>query len=287
MTTFKRILFPVDFSDRCRAVVPSVKAMVERFDSELTVLHVVDLPSPGMGIAPPEAQAWAALIGADRMREQGKTSLEHFVLQEFPGLAVKIESAEGDAATMIVESAAYADLLMLPSAGRGRFRRLLLGSVTAKVLHDSGTPVWTGVHADEIAAHPPDRWKRMLCALDDREESLPVLRWAQIFACEQKLELRLVHAIAGPDDWEANPQLQQFLFDVARERLEKLQARAGTKFEICYQFGNPARVVHQAACGHAADLVVIGRGVMQKPFGRLRSAAYEIIRESPCPVISV
>jgi hypothetical protein len=46
-------------------------------------------------------------------------------------------------------------------------------------------------------------------------------------------------------------------------------------------------VVHQAALGHSADIVVIGRGVIQKPLGRLRTGAYEIIREAPCPVISV
>jgi hypothetical protein len=39
--------------------------------------------------------------------------------------------------------------------------------------------------------------------------------------------------------------------------------------------------------GHSADIVIIGRGVIQKPFGRLRSGAYEVIREAPCPVISV
>ncbi len=287
MTTFKRILFPVDFSERCRAIVPYVRAMVTRFGSEVTVLHVVDLPSPGIGIAPPEAQSWATLIGADRMREQGKTSLAHFVSTEFSGLPVTMESAEGDPATIIAEYGSNADLIMLPTAGRGRFRRLLLGSVTAKVLHDADTPVWTGVHAEEIAAHPPDRWKRMLCAVDDQEDSLPVFKWAEAFACEQKLDLRLVHAIAGPDDWEGNPKLEQFLYDVARERLNKLQSRTGTKPEICYEFGNPAHVVRQAAYGHCADLVVIGRGAIQKPFGRLRSSAYEIIRESPCPVISV
>jgi hypothetical protein len=34
-------------------------------------------------------------------------------------------------------------------------------------------------------------------------------------------------------------------------------------------------------------LIVIGRGVMQKTLGRLRSSAYSIIREAPCPVISI
>jgi nucleotide-binding universal stress UspA family protein len=37
---------------------------------------------------------------------------------------------------------------------------------------------------------------------------------------------------------------------------------------------------------HNADLVVIGRGKLQEALGRLRTNAYAIIRQSPCPVVS-
>jgi nucleotide-binding universal stress UspA family protein len=288
MITFQRILFPVDFSERSAAVVPSVQAMVKRFGSKLTVLHVVDLP-PAVGIAPPEAAAWATLIGADRLREDGKIALQRFVAREFPGAQVRAESAEGDPSTAIVDYVRenQADLIMMPSSGRGRFRRLLLGSVTAKVLHDTAVPVWTGVHTDEIAAHPPDRWKHALCAVNDDPRDLPALKWAAEFASEQKLELRLVHAVLGAEDCEEDPSLREFLYNVARKRIDKLQAEAGTDFEVCLRGGNAGRVVHDAAIGHSADIVVIGRGLIQTALGRLRSGAYEIIREAPCPVISV
>jgi nucleotide-binding universal stress UspA family protein len=288
MITFKRILFPVDFSERSAAVVPSVRAMVERFGSELMILHVVDL-LPAVGIAPPEAAAWATLMGAERLRENGKIALERFVAREFPGLQVKAESAEGDPATLIVEYARdhQADLIMMPTSGRGPFRRLLLGSVTAKVLHDTATPVWTGAHAAEIAAHSPDRWKHALCAIGNDPHDLPVLRWAAEFACEEKLDLRLVHAVRGAEGCEDDASLQEFLFRVARERIGKLQAAAGTDFEVCMHAGHPAHVVHQAAAGHSADIVIVGRGLLKTALGRLRTGIYEIIRESPCPVISV
>jgi nucleotide-binding universal stress UspA family protein len=287
MITFQRILFPVDFSARSQAAVPSVQAMAARFGSELTVLHVVDLPPAG--IAPPEAAAWATLIGADRLRESGKIALERFIAREFPGMQVKAETDEGDPATIIVDHARErgADLIMMPTGGLGSFRRLLLGSVTAKVLHDTAVPVWTGVHSEEIAAHPPGGWKRMLCALDDDPRELPVLEWAAEFASEQEIELRLVHAVRGPEECENNPSFREFLFNVAQERIDKLQSQAGTKFEVCLQVGDAGHVVHQAAIGYSADIVVIGRGVIQKAFGRLRSGAYEIVRQAPCPVLSV
>jgi nucleotide-binding universal stress UspA family protein len=39
--------------------------------------------------------------------------------------------------------------------------------------------------------------------------------------------------------------------------------------------------------GHSADLVVMGRGRATRTLGRLRSNVYSIIRDAPCPVISV
>ena len=111
------------------------------------------------------------------------------------------------------------------------FGRCCLGSVTAKVLHDTHCLVWTGVHAEELTAHSPARWKRVLCAVDTDEHGESVLKWASEFARQQSLELQLVHAVAGADGmWTeaSDPSMYEFLFHAAREQLAKLQAGAGT-----------------------------------------------------------
>jgi nucleotide-binding universal stress UspA family protein len=66
-----------------------------------------------------------------------------------------------------------------------------------------------------------------------------------------------------------------------------LQRDAGTNFEVCLEGGSAAHVIRAAAFHHEADLVVIGRGSIHETFGRLRTNAYNIIRDSPCPVLSV
>ena len=289
MITFKRILFPVDFSDQCRAIIPCVTGMAERFASELVTLHVLDLPQSWFGST--EAGAWAALIDADRIRIQGKVALDRFLATEFPAMRMTAVTAEGDAAAQIADYAQddSTDLIMMPTHGYGPFRALLLGSVTAKVLHDAHCPVWTGVHALQMTAHPPQRWKLMLCAVDTDLRDANVLKWASQFAQEQGIELRLVHAVLGADplDKENDPGLYRFLFNVSREQIAKVQVAAGTNLEVCLMGGAAGRVVRRAAVGHDADLIVIGRGVIQKPFGRLHSTSYSIIREAPCPVISI
>jgi len=199
---------------------------------------------------------------------------------------------EGEAGREIADYAQekHIDLVMMPTRGYGPFRAFLLGSITAKVLHDAHCPVWTGVHAEELAAHPPQRWKQLLCALDTEARDTSVLKWCAEFAAGQRLDVRLVHAVEGVDATltkERDPSLYEFLFNVARERIAEMQAEAGTSYEVCFLGGNVGRAVHQAAVSHNADLVVIGRGVMQKKLGRLRSSVFSVIQQAPCPVISI
>ena len=66
-----------------------------------------------------------------------------------------------------------------------------------------------------------------------------------------------------------------------------MQAELGTNLEVCLEGGTAAEIIRDASLHHQADLVVIGRGAISHTLGRLRSGAYDIIRESPCPVLSV
>jgi nucleotide-binding universal stress UspA family protein len=179
---------------------------------------------------------------------------------------------------------------MMPTHGHGPFRALLLGSVTAKVLHDVHCPVWTGVHAEQMTSRSPDRWKRVLCAVDTDQRGESVLKWAWQFARQQNLELQLVHAVAGADGmWteESDPRMYDFLFHAARGQLAKLQAAAGTNARVRLIGGSVGSALRQAALDYDADLIVIGRGAIHATFGRLKNSASAIIRAAPCPVISI
>jgi nucleotide-binding universal stress UspA family protein len=289
MITFNRILFPVDLSGQSRAVEPFVRAMAKCFDSEIVVLHVVDIPDSHRSI---EAAGESGPSGIGRLQREAAAALDRFIAQELAGARVSPLVMEGDAARQIVDYAHdhQVDLIMMPTHGYGPFRALLLGSIAAKVLHDVHCPVWTGVHAEQMTSHLPVRWKRILCAVDTDEDGESVLKWAWQFARQQSLELQLVHAVAGADGmWTAasDPSMYEFLFHAARERLAKLQARAGTNLEIRLAGGSVGSAVRQAAVEYDADLIVIGRGAIHTSFGRLKNSGYSIIRTAPCPVISL
>jgi nucleotide-binding universal stress UspA family protein len=289
MLNFKHILFPVDLSAQCREAAPFIRAAATRFGADITMLHVMEIPPYWFGTM--GAESFAAMIDLPKLTEQRKRQLDGFLVQELGDAHVERILEQGDPSTLIDEIAEKRkiDLLMMPTHGHGPFRRLLLGSVTAKVLHDLRCPIWTSAHAERQATHP-DEICSMMCAIDLTQESVPLLNYAARLATEYGAKLRIVHAVPGsevPPDQFFDTDLDAFLMNMAREEIAKLQLAAGTGFEVCIARGDVAHVVRDAALHHDADLIVIGRGLVKKTLGRFRTHAYSIIREAPCPVLSV
>ena len=87
MPTFKHILFPVDFSDRCKAICPFVVTMAERFGSRLTLMHVIETPIGWYGGI--EA-AYPAMFDVPAMTKEVCEKLDKFF--DPPKSTVKIET---------------------------------------------------------------------------------------------------------------------------------------------------------------------------------------------------
>jgi nucleotide-binding universal stress UspA family protein len=182
-------------------------------------------------------------------------------------------------------------MIMMPSHGLGPFRRFILGSVTAKVLHDAHVPVWTGTHMEQSdgPAAPPS-FRTVVCAVDLGPQSRAALEWAGGLAAKCGARMVAVHAVPGIEARPAryfDAELSQILRKEARERLQALLDGCSLDAQICLGSGEAADVVRYAAERHDAGLVVIGRGSCAGSGGRLRTHAYSIIRQSPCPVVSV
>jgi len=285
MSAFKNILFPVDFSDRSKALCPYVKAMVEQFHARLTVIHVVEVPIETFGSVD---RSFPVVFDFPAMKPHIEEMLKDYAV--VPGAESVVE--EGDAAVSVADYASRhgVDLIMMPTHGYGKFRTLLMGSVVSKVLHDADCAVWTAPHAEDPAMREHLPCRNIVVAVDRGVEQTPVLRRAAELAQELGAGLSLVHAVPGAERMLADTggdEFGLFLLDAARKDMVKLQTGAGTSFEASVIAGGVGKVVRQAALDRHADLVVIGRGVMHATFGRLRTQSYDIIRQSPCPVLSL
>jgi nucleotide-binding universal stress UspA family protein len=179
----------------------------------------------------------------------------------------------------------------MPTHGYGPFRRLLLGSVTSKVLHDADCPVWTGVHLEKHPSAEPLALSHILCAIDLGPHSTKALDWASRLATEFRSKLTIAHVVASLDprteDYYFAPEWRKYVMDQAKEDIEKLQRNVGTQAEVDLETGDISKSVSLAAENLKADLIVIGRGATAGVLGRFRTHAYSIIRQSPCPVVSV
>ena len=153
MFQLRQILFPVDFSSRCRGAAAYVQALAGRFEADLILLHVIEATYNSR---------LEDLHGAQMEK------FESFLDKGWRHLRVKKLVEHGEAAQKIIEcaSANHADLIMIPTQGMGIYRRLILGSTSAKVLHDADCPVWTGVHLENAPSLEAVACQRILCAVD-------------------------------------------------------------------------------------------------------------------------
>lgn len=266
MISFSKILVPVAFSPRCAWAAQYGAQLAARFGSELVFLHAGEAAEPGR--------------------------LEEFVANQVPHRRCRCVWLSGDPAETIVSFAReeHADLIVMPTHAYGRFRRFLLGSVTAKVLHDSDCPVCTGVHQQDLPPPAEAAFHHIICGVDLDRGSIPLIRWARDLAEGLSADLAVVHGVAAADETSDNRgevELRRYLFQRARDSFEHWLSEAGLDAQVILSGGEVARVIREAALREHAELVIIGRGHTQRALGRLRTCSYSVIRESPCPVLSV
>jgi nucleotide-binding universal stress UspA family protein len=279
----KHIVFPLDYSEACRRAAPHVEAAARSFDARVSLVHV-------LGLFPPHVHDSFHFLSDSEIQvllHRERDTLSSFAREVFskeliesPGRVNPVTHLEGEPATKIVRYATEhnADLIMMPTHGLRTFRRLLIGSTTAKVLHDTLMPVWTSIHGS--ATNDSGKKvlsERILCAIDLGPCSMRVLQTAQSLADRLKAKWCVLHAVtaAGPHERDARIEAMRLLNE------------AGISVPLCVAHGNPANAIRQHASETSSDLIVIGRGCMTEHWGRLRTNVYAIIRESPCPVLSV
>jgi len=291
--TLSKILLPVEFSERCCGAARQAEALASRFHSELVLMHVLPrLPTVYGGAG--EVSAFYALPDVPEERlAYGQAELERFPGDIPPDIKVCRMVLEGDPARCIVHYAhsAKVDLIVMPTHAYGTFRRFLLGSVAAKVLHDVNRPVWTGPHLEAAPQWERFEVRRVACAVDLGPHSHAVLEWAAGLAAEFGAELTVVHAIGvsnasvGPFyfDPQWRGQMTRHAAECVDELIRGLEVRADGRVLT----GEVAQAVSTAVRDLRADVLVIGRSQESGVLGRLRANAYAIIRESPCPVVSI
>ncbi len=197
----------------------------------------------------------------------------------------KIE--DGDPATVIEWAAMHeqSELIMMPTRGLGRFRRMLLGSVAAKVIHDVDCPVFTSAHEPFSPMSSQGVYRSILCAARFDPESEATLKMARFLADIYRARVCLLY-IHSSSDARSEDEATQFI----RHAFEQTGADGLDSSEsTCVRIldASVSEGIRQTAIEKEADLLIVGRRHFRGDVSWIWSSLYTIICESPCPVLTV
>jgi nucleotide-binding universal stress UspA family protein len=279
---FQTIVVAIDFSPHSMRALKEALSIARCFGSELLLVHAATLPAYGTEPIPAEcfdvqldvARAGMAGLIAD------EPELQNFSHREFIAYAGAADLVQ----QVVAEN--KADLVVAGSHGARGVELLALGSVAESILRDVSCPVLiVGPHCT-MEAHP---FRSILFATDLEVTGLRSAQFASALAERFHSPLTMLHVIEKKlPKSESHPEL---LEEHARRELFHLlpeDLSTYTTATVRVEHGKAAEVIPYVACSSHASLIVTGFGPNSSLADHsLWSTLSHVIRQAPCPVLSV
>ena len=301
MVRITDILCPIDFSEVSRHAFDRAVGVARCYDAVIHVLHVLPM-SAAVHAVPvgPEGPGPFRLLDADRILRD----LPGFLALENPiGVSIDYHVLDAPVAhkeILVQAQRVSANLIVMGTHGRSGFERLLLGSVTEKVLRTSSVPVLTvPCRAPDAVPATRDPFRRILYATDFSASSEGALRYAASLAEHGAAKLTILHVVetlarihgAPPDFYFDATGFDAALEKQARETLPQWvpeSVRLGCDTEDLVVRGVPYAEILRVASEQQIDLIVLGvhgRNALDRlVFG---STTEQIVRRATCPVLTI
>ncbi len=296
MLEIKLILCPVDFSEFSVRAYQHAQSLAEHYRAKLVAQHIVELSRYPYADYAASAGDYAQFCRS--LGEGGKEQLREFVKKHARGeIQPELVVHEGVAPDCILSlaQARKADLIVIGTHGRRGYDRLVLGSVTNRVMRKTPCPVLAvckapqdSVSADMAAGEPRrHRLTRVLFCTDFSENSERALSYAISATEEYDAELTLLHVLEdGPSAGKTEEVIAK-----AAEQLDKMipqEARKTLKIKTVVRVGKPYQQIIQLAQETRADMVAMGvRGRGALDMAVFGSTTYRVLQLGPCPVLAV
>lgn len=207
--------------------------------------------------------------------------------------------ATGSPAHIVLDTAQKLSvgLIVMGTHGASGFERLMLGSVTEKVLRKANCPVLVVPRRADAPSGAPIVFRRILCAVDFSPCSHQAVSYALSLAEEAGGSLTLLHVVEGFDEEPPPlshfdvPEYRQHLEKTAADRLDALvpkETRSWCDCRTVVRAGKAHREILHAAATNEVDLIVLGvRGRNAVDLALFGSTANQVVRAAECPVLTV
>ena len=283
MPDLRRILCPTDFSEFSDIAFRYALSIAQHYGGKLFVEHVVELwQHPEAAFVP----AHYYVEFRSHLLHKGEEELQRFVKNHVNnGIRPEAVVDHGIAADAILAlaEAQEVDLIVMGTHGRRGFDRLMVGSVTERVLRKASCPV-LAVHKPSrdflsLREQDPIRLNRILFCTDFSENSRQALSYALSLTADLLHVLKDIPGASIIDEAIALEQLDN-LIPPERPKAGRIRSivRRGNAYEQIIQFSLETQpdIVIMAVRGHGSlNLAVFG------------STTYRVIQLGPCPVLAV
>ncbi len=298
MLEIKLILCPIDFSEFSTRAYRYALSLAEHYRAKLVAQHIVELSRYPYADYVASTGDYAEFCRV--LREGAKEQLQEFVKnhthdQIHPELLVH-QGAAPDCILSFAQ-AQKTDLIVMGTHGRRGYDRLVLGSVTDRVMRRAPCPVLAickpphepmaaDMAAGEERGHV-HHLSRILFCTDFSENSEKALNYAISATAEYGAELTLLHVL----EEVPSPAKTEAAIATATEQLDKLipsEERKTLKIKTAVRRGKPYQQIIQLVLEAQIDMVTMavrGRGAVDLAvFG---STTYRVLQLGPCPVLAV
>ncbi|MCS7083009.1 MAG: universal stress protein [Bacteroidetes bacterium] len=290
---FRRLLVPLDFSDRSPEALKLAARLAERFASEAIPLYVLaPLPAIDPVLSLPfELYGPAAVPDDEKRRQEALDYLRTYLAEQgYPAWAQAAQVRLGAPAIGIVEAARelHCDLILLGTHGRSGLARWLLGSTTERVVRTSSVPVWV------FRGEPERPIRHILLPTDFSDlaaEAYPLaVQLARAF--EAKITLFYVAEYVPLSDSQLLERLRaEYQEKLERERLTRFgeeERRWVQEAYLQFNLGSSTAGIVDFAARKEIDLIVMStHGYSGLKHILLGSTTEYVVRHAPCSVLTI
>ncbi len=273
-----RILCPVDFSESSGDALKASVGIMRAYGGDLPVTALfADTFEP-----PPyftSGQEKKLAEGIERSIKATAKKVDRFVagvLGVRSGVGTVVRQGQPVRTILAAAGELDAGLIVMGSHGKSGITRLMLGSVTEKVLAESSIPV-LAIRGGEAAAGESFRPTRIVCPVDFSETSKNALKEAVALASRFSARVDAVHIVEEGAESEAREKLCGFV---------NPGAAASCSLESVVKSGRTAEEVIEIAGSGWGNLIFLG--ARRKPLGDVTvfgQNVFRITRHARCPVL--
>jgi nucleotide-binding universal stress UspA family protein len=292
MPNIQTILCPIDFSEFSVNAYEYAESLARHYKAKLLLQHVLFSLKPidWWSIYPESYEH-----DCQKLRAVTEEKLQQFAKQHARTEIQPTYYVQDGPATDLILSLAEAEavnLIVMGTHGLRGVDRLMLGSVTERVLRRARCPVLAvrkpGHHLkNSTQDRGPIHLRRILLCTDFSDHARHASKFALSMAKEYGAELTLLHVL---EHFPSSTDLQHATMEVMKQLEEIAAAHKRNSYIVNHvvRVGKPYQQIIQFAVETQSDLAIMGvRGSGALDTGVFGSTTYRVVQLGPCPVLAV